>query len=278
MTLDAFSVVLVLAFLFAIFLCPAQQAIAATDYYLKIDGISGESGNPKYQDYMMVSSWSWGSINSSDTNKVSALGALKQSLPQELDVMMETSKASPQLMQATFSGKHFASGELVGLDQASGSDQELFKITFSDIIISGYKVGNSQNNVSPTEQVSLNFAKVELENSPGTSATGTSTTGTATLGTSAVYQIPSWVKNNAKFWSNGDIGDSEFVKGIQYLIQQEIMKVPPSQAQTTTPSNQVPSWVKNNAKFWSNGDIGDSEFVKGIQYLIDHGIIKLKNS
>jgi len=39
------------------------------------------------------------------------------------------------------------------------------------------------------------------------------------------YQIPSWIKNNAKWWAEGKIGDSDFVQGIQYLITKGIIKV-----------------------------------------------------
>ncbi|MFI5416943.1 MAG: peptidase [Nitrososphaerales archaeon] len=39
------------------------------------------------------------------------------------------------------------------------------------------------------------------------------------------YQIPSWIKNNAKWWAEGTIGDSDFVQGIQYLIKQGIIRV-----------------------------------------------------
>ena len=87
--------------------------------------------------------------------------------------------------------------------------------------------------------------------------------------------IPSWVKNNAKWWSEGTIGDSDFVSGIQYLINQGIMKIP-STASGSSTTNVIPSWVKNNAKWWSEGTIGDSDFVSGIQYLITNGIIKIK--
>ena len=38
-------------------------------------------------------------------------------------------------------------------------------------------------------------------------------------------QIPSWVKNNAKWWADGTIGDTDFVQGIQFLIKQGIVKV-----------------------------------------------------
>jgi hypothetical protein len=86
------------------------------------------------------------------------------------------------------------------------------------------------------------------------------------------YQIPSWIKNNAKWWSEGTITDKDFVQGIQYLIKQGIMKVPPTQSGSGS-STVIPSWIKNNAKWWSEGTIGDSDFVQGIQYLITQGII-----
>ena len=86
--------------------------------------------------------------------------------------------------------------------------------------------------------------------------------------------IPSWIKNNAKWWADGTIGDSDFVSGIQYLIKQGIMKIPNTQSGTGT-SQTIPSWIKNNAKWWADGTIGDSDFVSGIQYLITQGIIKV---
>jgi hypothetical protein len=88
------------------------------------------------------------------------------------------------------------------------------------------------------------------------------------------YQIPSWIKNNAKWWAEGKIGDSDFVQGIQYLIKQGVMKIPNTQSGSGT-SQAIPSWIKNNAKWWAEGKIGDSDFVQGIQYLITQGIIKV---
>jgi Raf kinase inhibitor-like YbhB/YbcL family protein len=87
-------------------------------------------------------------------------------------------------------------------------------------------------------------------------------------------QIPLWVKNNAKWWSEGQIGDSDFVKGIQYLIQQRIIQIPKT-TQSSTVQTQIPSWIKNNAGWWANGIITDEDFVKGIQYLIQVSIIQI---
>ncbi len=37
--------------------------------------------------------------------------------------------------------------------------------------------------------------------------------------------VPGWIKNNADWWSQGLISDDDFVKGIQYLVEQGIIKV-----------------------------------------------------
>jgi hypothetical protein len=87
--------------------------------------------------------------------------------------------------------------------------------------------------------------------------------------------IPSWVKKNAGYWATGQLGDSDFVSGIQYLVQQGIMKIPLSTSASNSSSQQIPSWVKTNAGWWASGQISDSDFVKGIQYLVSSGIIKV---
>ncbi|MDE1826110.1 MAG: hypothetical protein KGH99_01550 [Thaumarchaeota archaeon] len=94
------------------------------------------------------------------------------------------------------------------------------------------------------------------------------------VGTVSV-DIPVWVKNTAKWWSNNQIHDSDFIQAVQYLINQGIITVPPSQV-TFTPSQQIPAWIKNNAGWWANGQISDDEFIKAIQYLVSSGIIQAR--
>ena len=90
-----------------------------------------------------------------------------------------------------------------------------------------------------------------------------------------VVPIPSWVKNNAKYWHDGTIDDSTFVQGIQYMIKQGIITIPPTKSGQANSGVTIPAWVKNNAGYWSTGDIDDATFVKGIQYLITSGIIQV---
>jgi len=89
-------------------------------------------------------------------------------------------------------------------------------------------------------------------------------------------EIPYWIKNNAHWWYEGKIADSDFTKGIQYLIQNKIMIVPLDNSTTIT-HDKIPAWVKNNAGWWANDTITNNEFVAGVQYLISSGIILIKS-
>lgn len=91
--------------------------------------------------------------------------------------------------------------------------------------------------------------------------------------TGSQISIPAWVKNNAKWWSQNTIDDATFVSGIQYMIKQGIIQIPPTQQGQSSPGVHIPQWVKSNAGWWSSGTIDDKTFVAGIQYLIKVGII-----
>jgi len=96
--------------------------------------------------------------------------------------------------------------------------------------------------------------------------------------------IPTWIKKNAGYWSKGNLGNSDFVSGVQYLIHQGIMRIPPlpasgtnstSTSTTNSTTGSIPTWIKTNAGYWSSGQITDNDFVKGIQYLISSRIMKV---
>jgi hypothetical protein len=93
--------------------------------------------------------------------------------------------------------------------------------------------------------------------------------------TKSVTAIPEWIKNNAGWWADGQIDDSSFLQGIQFLIKEGIMVIPPTETSGSSDSQGVPAWVKNNAGWWADGQIDDNSFVSGIQYLVKVGIIKV---
>ena len=96
-------------------------------------------------------------------------------------------------------------------------------------------------------------------------------------------QIPNWIKNVAGWWSSGVISENEFLTGIEYLVNNNIILldfVPCNykiQNQTISQSKSVPDWIKNNASWWSENLIDDVDFVNGLQYLIEYKIIKIDN-
>ena len=95
--------------------------------------------------------------------------------------------------------------------------------------------------------------------------------------TPIIYEIPSWIKNNAGWWADGSIDDDSFVGGIQFLIQEGILQIPPTTQGSSSGSNEIPSWIKNNAGWWADGSIDDDSFVGGIQFLIEEGILRISS-
>jgi len=95
-------------------------------------------------------------------------------------------------------------------------------------------------------------------------------------------QIPNWIKNVAGWWGSGDISENEFVTGIEYLINNNIILLDfvPCNDEIQSQygdTKSVPDWIKNNANWWSENLIDDTDFINGLQYLIEHKIIKIDN-
>lgn len=85
--------------------------------------------------------------------------------------------------------------------------------------------------------------------------------------------IPTWVKNNAKWWSEDLFSRSDFATGINYLIKQGIIHATISSSESNS-SVKIPEWIKKSADWWTSGLISDKEFTNEIQYLISVGIMK----
>jgi hypothetical protein len=95
-------------------------------------------------------------------------------------------------------------------------------------------------------------------------------------------QIPNWVKNVAGWWADDEISENEFVTGIEYLINNNIISISFMPCNDEIQSQygdtkSVPDWIKNNANWWSENLIDDIDFFNGLQYLIEHKIIKIDN-
>jgi type VI secretion system secreted protein Hcp len=134
----------------------------AVDYFLKIDGIEGESKADKHKDEIEIQSFSWGATQSGTSAGGGGGGTGKVSM-QDFHFTMPHSKASPALMLACAQGDHIKDAILT-CRKAGKEQQEFLKITLSDVLVSSFQTGGQGGgDVTPTDQISLNFAKIEHE-------------------------------------------------------------------------------------------------------------------
>ena len=89
-------------------------------------------------------------------------------------------------------------------------------------------------------------------------------------------KIPDWIKNNAQWWNDGTISDGDFAGGIQFMIKENIIKIPNLSKSGDLTEQEIPDWIKNNAGWWSEGLISDEEFANGIEFLVKNGIIQVQ--
>jgi len=151
----------------------------SSDFLLEIDGIKGESQDSKHKDTIEIESFSWGASNSGSHASGGGGGAGKASF-QDLRFTANVSKASPTLMLKCATGEHIKKAVLHVRKQGKGQ-QEFYTITLEDLLVSSYQSGDSTGgNPVPTDQFSLNFAKIKYEYKPqnkdgslGSTVTGT---------------------------------------------------------------------------------------------------------
>jgi type VI secretion system secreted protein Hcp len=137
----------------------------ASDYLLEIDGIKGESSDHKHKDQIEIMSFSWGCTNSGSHASGGGGGAGKASF-QDLHVTSSVGVQGPALMLACATGQHIKKAVL-HVRKAGGDQQNYYTVTLSDLLVSSYQSGGHGSSDSvPTDQFSLNYAKIEFEYKP----------------------------------------------------------------------------------------------------------------
>ena len=136
--------------------------MAMVDYFLKIDGIEGESQDSKHKNEIEIESFSWGESNIGTASHGGGMGAGRVQM-QDFNFTMQVNKASPKLFLSCARGDHIKSAILT-CRKAGKEQQEYLKVTFSDILVSSFQTGGSGGGgVTPMDQIALNFTKVEFE-------------------------------------------------------------------------------------------------------------------
>jgi type VI secretion system secreted protein Hcp len=129
------------------------------DYFLKIDGIPGESRDAKHKDEIELVSFGWG-VDAETRGGSGGGGGAGRARFQPFHFTMLTNKASPQLFLATASGKHLKEATL-SVRRAGKQALEYLKIKFTEVFVTSFHEEAGQE--PPTELIAFHFDRIEIE-------------------------------------------------------------------------------------------------------------------
>jgi len=134
----------------------------AIEYFLKLDGIKGESSSSKHPDEIELHSWSWGAQNATSiTGSGLSAGRVKFS---EINISKPVDKSSAKLLELCCTGKHIATGVLT-CSKSTGDKNpaDYLTIKLEEIHIASVQGGGSAHDEIGVESVSLAFGKIEYD-------------------------------------------------------------------------------------------------------------------
>jgi type VI secretion system secreted protein Hcp len=136
------------------------ETLADVDYFLKLDGVKGESSDAKHKDEIELVSFSW-AMNQSGTHAGGGGGGAGKVTFSDLSFVQRTQRSTTALMQVCASGKHIPSALLTARKAGKGQ-MEFLKIKLTDVLVSSFHIGADDTEL-PVESIALNAAKVEVD-------------------------------------------------------------------------------------------------------------------
>lgn len=134
---------------------------AHVDFFLEIEGIEGE---------MQIESWSWGATQMGASHGGGGGGGAGKVSINDFHFTKRMDKTSPMLFLACATGQHIKNAVLMArlADGTADGTRDYMVVKFKDLLISSYQTGGSSDGGAPTDEISLNFAKVEYKVGPTT--------------------------------------------------------------------------------------------------------------
>ena len=152
-----------LVFATSLFALPFS-ALAAVDMFLQIEGVDGESRDATYTGWIEVLAFSEG-MTQSGTTHVGAGGSAGRVNVLDLTVTKFLDRSSPFIRQRVAEGRPIPKATLV-VRKAGADPLVIFKIEIQDIIISSVSMNASGSDDRLTENVTLNFARIQWVYTP----------------------------------------------------------------------------------------------------------------
>lgn len=132
---------------------------AASDFYMKIDGVEGEAVSPGHEKWIEILSFSWG--EATRTQPASGLPTGKRQ-HRPLTISKELDKSSTKLMESCSNGSPQKSVriELIA-SGATGQREPYLIIEMKDVIITSYAIGGSSSDDGPPrEEVTMTYSEI----------------------------------------------------------------------------------------------------------------------
>lgn len=133
----------------------------AFDAFLKIEGIEGESTDKSHPNEIEIQSFSWG-VSNTFSGPIGGGGGQGKASFTDMNFFSLLSKASPTLMLACATGRHFKTALLTCRKAGGDKAVEFLKIKLTDILVSSFQESGSGGGDFPEDSFSLNFAKIEF--------------------------------------------------------------------------------------------------------------------
>jgi type VI secretion system secreted protein Hcp len=136
--------------------------MAMVDYFLKIEGIEGESQDSKHKGEIQLHSFSFGA-HQTGTHGAGGGGGSGKASVQDLSFVKHTDKSTPKLFLACVTGQHIKKAVLT-CRKAGKDQQEYWVIKLEELHVTSITEGGPHDGVAlPTDQCSINFGKIEVE-------------------------------------------------------------------------------------------------------------------
>lgn len=137
--------------------------LGGASYFLKIDGIRGESQDKQHRDEVELQSFAWGNSNAEPQGGAGGTTSAKVAF-QDFQFAASASKAGPQLMLQCATGQHIKTAVMTGRKGGGRALQEYLKITLEDVLVASYgSNGSSGDGGVPLDTASLRFGKIDVE-------------------------------------------------------------------------------------------------------------------
>jgi type VI secretion system secreted protein Hcp len=131
----------------------------AVDYFLKLDGIQGESADATHKDEIQIMSWSWGGSQTSSVSGTGGSGAGKVNLA-DLSIMTYFDKATPKLFKSLCAGAHIKTGVLTAI-KSGAEGKPYLKVDFTELFVSSLQMSGSSE--VPTVSISFSYNTIKID-------------------------------------------------------------------------------------------------------------------